>query len=93
MEAAGLVQRQPHPTDRRLVRLVLTDKGRDLESVIGREMDQLNDRALASLSAGERTALVNSLKRDPQQPVGAPDCSVVTSYASVRLKRRLAEER
>lgn len=63
MEAAGLVQRQPHPTDRRLVRLVLTDKGRDLESVIGREMDQLNDRALASLSAGERTALVNSLKK------------------------------
>lgn len=63
MEAAGLVQRQPHPTDRRLVRLVLTDKGRDLESVMGREVDQLNDRALASLSAGERTALVNSLKK------------------------------
>jgi len=63
MEAAGLLRRQPHPKDRRLVRLVLTDKGRDLEGVIGREMDQLNERALASLSAAQRTALVSSLRQ------------------------------
>jgi MarR family transcriptional regulator, organic hydroperoxide resistance regulator len=63
MEAAGLLQRQPHPKDRRLVRLVLTDKGRDLEAVIGREMDQLTERALASFSPSERAAVIGSLKR------------------------------
>jgi MarR family transcriptional regulator, organic hydroperoxide resistance regulator len=63
MEAAGLLQRQPHPKDRRLVKFVLTDKGRELEVVIGREMDQLTERALASFSATERAAVVTSLRK------------------------------
>ncbi len=61
MEAAGLLRRQPHERDRRLVRLYLTDRGRALEKVIGREMDQLSERALASLDESERAALVRSL--------------------------------
>jgi MarR family transcriptional regulator, organic hydroperoxide resistance regulator len=61
MEAAGLLRRQPHPIDRRLVRLVLTPKGRALEEVIDREMASLSARALAGLSAREKTALVGSL--------------------------------
>jgi MarR family transcriptional regulator, organic hydroperoxide resistance regulator len=63
MEAAGLLQRQPHPQDRRLVRLVLTDKGRHLEAVIGRAMDQLTERALAEFSPAERAVMIASLKR------------------------------
>lgn len=63
MEAAGLLRREPHPGDRRLVRLVLTEKGRALEKVIGRELDRLNERALATFTDTERQALIRSLER------------------------------
>lgn len=63
MEAAGLLRRAPHERDRRLVRLVLTPRGRTLEQAIGREMQQLSERALASLGPSEREALVRSLNR------------------------------
>jgi MarR family transcriptional regulator, organic hydroperoxide resistance regulator len=61
MEAAGLLRREPHPTDRRLVRLHLTDRARELEKVIDAEMHQLTERALAGLSAAEREDLVRAL--------------------------------
>ena len=61
MEAAGLLRREPHPSDRRLVRLRLTDRGRELEKVIGEQTDQLTERALATLGAGERAALIGAL--------------------------------
>jgi len=63
MEAAGLLRRRAHETDRRLVRLVLTERGRALEQVIGREMDQLSERALAELDPSQRAALVQSLNQ------------------------------
>jgi DNA-binding MarR family transcriptional regulator len=62
MEAAGLLRREPHPDDRRVVRLRLTDRGRVLEKVIDAEMEQLTDRALASLSAPERDAFISALE-------------------------------
>jgi len=62
MEAASLLRREPHERDRRLVRLRLTDRGRALEKDIDREMDQLTERALASFSPAERTAVVCSLQ-------------------------------
>ncbi len=61
MEAAGLLRREPHERDRRLVRLFLTDRGRALEKDIGREIDNLSERALASLDTSERAALVRYL--------------------------------
>lgn len=63
MEAAGLLRREPHPSDGRLVRLVLTDRGRDLEHVIGPEMRALSEQTLAGLSAGERAELIRGLRR------------------------------
>src|SRR5262249_16731503 len=60
-EAPGLLRREPHPGDRRVVRLRLTDRGRALEKVIDAEMSQLTDRALASLTAPERDALIAAL--------------------------------
>lgn len=63
MEGAGLLRREPHRTDRRLVRLVLTDKGRALEEVIGMELDRINQWALDGFSTTERTALVRALGR------------------------------
>ncbi|MBO0828967.1 MAG: MarR family transcriptional regulator [Streptosporangiales bacterium] len=63
MAAAGLLRREPHPVDRRLVRLTLTAKGRALEKNIGTEMRRLNDSALAGMPAAERAALIRSLKK------------------------------
>ena len=63
MEASGLLRRRPHEGDRRLVRLFLTERGRDVEEAIGREMDQLSERALSSLDQSERAALVRALER------------------------------
>jgi MarR family transcriptional regulator, organic hydroperoxide resistance regulator len=61
MEAAGLLTREPHPTDRRLVRLCLTDRGRSLQRTIDQETNTLTERALSSLDADERAALVRYL--------------------------------
>jgi MarR family transcriptional regulator, organic hydroperoxide resistance regulator len=63
MEAAGLLRRQPHPTDRRMVRLFLTPRGQDLEKVINAETEQLTDRALATFTEAERTTLTEMLRR------------------------------
>ncbi|HXT88672.1 MAG TPA: MarR family transcriptional regulator [Trebonia sp.] len=63
MEAAGLLRREPHPTDGRLVRLWLTARGRDLEQIIGPEMSALTERTLAGFSDAERAVLVDALQR------------------------------
>lgn len=62
MEASGLLRREPHPSDRRLVRLMLTDRGRSLEKVIAAETELLTERALASFDGAERAAIVRALK-------------------------------
>jgi MarR family transcriptional regulator, organic hydroperoxide resistance regulator len=61
MAAAGLLRREPHPGDRRLVRLLLTDRGRKLEKVIDEQTRQLTERALATFSTAQREALVAAL--------------------------------
>jgi DNA-binding MarR family transcriptional regulator len=61
MEATGLLRREPHPDDGRLVRLVLTERGRSLEGAIAAETDKLTERALASFGPAEREALIRAL--------------------------------
>src|SRR5262245_9951217 len=61
MAAAGLVERRPHPTDRRLVRICLTDRGRALEVVIDGEMQRVTERALRTLAPADRALLVRFL--------------------------------
>jgi MarR family transcriptional regulator, organic hydroperoxide resistance regulator len=63
MEAAGLLRREPHPSDRRMVLVHLTSRGRDLEKVIDAEMHQVTERALAIFSLAEREALINALRQ------------------------------
>ena len=62
MEAAGLLRREPHPGDRRLVRLRLTERGRSLEKVIAAETDMLTERALATFGPAERKAVIRALQ-------------------------------
>ena len=61
MEAAGLLRRQADERDARLVRLWLTDRGRELEEAIAVEMERLTDRALRTLTAEERDLCVKFL--------------------------------
>jgi DNA-binding MarR family transcriptional regulator len=63
MEAAGLVTRVPDTHDRRLVRIHLTSRGRDLQDVLDKEMHDLSERALAGLTATERATLLAVLRR------------------------------
>ena len=63
MEAAGLLRREPHESDRRLVRLRLTARGRALETAIDAEMDQLTERALGSFGPDERARIVAALEK------------------------------
>jgi DNA-binding MarR family transcriptional regulator len=70
LEAAGLLQRRSHPTDGRLVRLVLTATGRDLEAAIRRELRKLTRRALAGFTPEEQSALVDALDRVRQNLIG-----------------------
>jgi MarR family transcriptional regulator, organic hydroperoxide resistance regulator len=62
MEAAGLLRREPHASDRRLVRLRLTERGRALHEVIDREMDQLTERALAGFGPADRGQVIRALR-------------------------------
>jgi MarR family transcriptional regulator, organic hydroperoxide resistance regulator len=62
MEAANLLRREAHESDRRLVRLRLTARGRDLQEDIGREMDQLTKRALVSFSPAEQVTVIRALQ-------------------------------
>ena len=63
MEAAGLLRREPHPSDGRLVRLMLTERGRELEQIIGPEMRALTEQTLAGLSTAERAELIRALRQ------------------------------
>jgi DNA-binding MarR family transcriptional regulator len=72
MEAAGLLVRRPHPRDARLVCLHLTERGRELRSVIEEEMQRVSERALETLTSEERAALVRALTVMRQNLV-APD--------------------
>jgi DNA-binding MarR family transcriptional regulator len=62
MEAAGLLRREPHTGDRRLVRLRLTERGSSLEKVIAGESDMLTERALATFGPAEREAVIRALR-------------------------------
>jgi MarR family transcriptional regulator, organic hydroperoxide resistance regulator len=49
LEHAGLIERKAHATDRRVNRVVLTVRGRDLQEPLDREMDQMNRDFLGEL--------------------------------------------
>jgi len=61
MEAAGLLRREPHPSDRRMVRLLLTGRGRALEQAIDAEITGVTGRALGTFTEAEVTAVIRAL--------------------------------
>jgi MarR family transcriptional regulator, organic hydroperoxide resistance regulator len=73
MEAAGLLTRRPHPTDARLVRLCLTERGQALREVVDQEMRLLTERALATLEPGERAQVVRYLNEIRRNVARSPE--------------------
>ena len=63
LEAEGLVTRMPHPDDRRAFAVTLTDKARALLPALEEQSRSMEDEVTASLTPGERAALLSTLQR------------------------------
>ncbi len=61
MEAAGILRREPHPTDARLVRLRLTDRGHELKELMTAEVATLTEKALRTLDEADRERFIGYL--------------------------------
>src|SRR2546422_2725040 len=61
LEQAGLIERKAHATDRRVNRVVLTARGRDLQTPLDHEMDQMNQDFLGEFAPSEAMLLRNLL--------------------------------
>lgn len=62
LEALGLIERQPHPTDRRVKHLVLTAKGKRLKKTIPETLWS-GPTTFSSLTDAERTTLTSLLTK------------------------------
>jgi DNA-binding MarR family transcriptional regulator len=63
MTAAGLLVRRRDAHDNRLVRLWLTDKGRDLQGPIETHRTSLENRVTADLTEAERRSVLRALNK------------------------------
>ncbi len=103
LEAAGLVERQAHPTDRRGIRIELTERGRELvDQVTTAYLEHQNQVLDEALQPDERDALarllrklLNSLTSDETSDVDdAPPAPRRSGRNASRLRaRRVIESR
>lgn len=63
LEAEGLVERRPHPDDRRAFAVSLTDRARELIPALDAAGRELEDEVTASLTEDERAVLRHTLRR------------------------------
>jgi DNA-binding MarR family transcriptional regulator len=61
LEERGLIQRMPHPSDRRQVVLTVTDQGRDVVRQVRQLREAWLARRLRDLTPGERAVLREAL--------------------------------
>lgn len=61
LEHAELIERRAHATDRRVNRVALTARGRELQGPLDREMDLMNQDFLGEFPAEDRKLLRNLL--------------------------------
>jgi DNA-binding MarR family transcriptional regulator len=77
MEADGLIERRPHPTDRRARQLFLKDKAQVTLDQLWKLSDATRAQALAGIKAEERQVLIELLERIHRNLVDAqPDARV-----------------
>jgi DNA-binding MarR family transcriptional regulator len=88
LEARGLVERRPHPSDRRAHALHMTDEGRRTLRR-GRELaKQAHNELLAPLNPDERKQLHDLLLRVMQSAAGLDDAPPVTDAEARAMARR-----
>ena len=63
LEEQGLVERKPHPEDRRAFAVTLTGKARALLPALEQQSHAMEDDVTAALTADERAALLDMLQR------------------------------
>lgn len=63
LETDGLVVRQPHPDDRRMLRICLTPAGRSILARLAASQLALREDLLANLGEGDRRTLLDLLLR------------------------------
>jgi DNA-binding MarR family transcriptional regulator len=63
MTHLGLIQRRPDPSDKRIQRVFLTERGRALEQITATFEEEVNAHALAGFSADERIFFLRLLAR------------------------------
>lgn len=62
LERRGLVRRMPHPDDRRMLLVDLTEEARSLVRSVTRELRPLQEELVSGLSAREKATLVRLLR-------------------------------
>jgi DNA-binding MarR family transcriptional regulator len=62
LEAAGLIERQPDPADRRARRVIVTAKGTELLATLDSRLDSAEAELLAPLNEAERTNFRSQLR-------------------------------
>jgi DNA-binding MarR family transcriptional regulator len=86
MESNGLIERRPHPTDRRARQLFLKDKAQATLDQLWKLSDTTRAQALAGIKADERQLLIDLLERVHQNLIGAqldaPDVHAPASPAA-----------
>jgi DNA-binding MarR family transcriptional regulator len=61
LEGRGLIERHPHPTDRRKILIELTDEARDIVDRMLPTVHAAATEALADLTASDQEQLITSL--------------------------------
>ncbi|RJL30972.1 MarR family winged helix-turn-helix transcriptional regulator [Bailinhaonella thermotolerans] len=72
LERAGFVRREPDPGNRRVSRVYLTERGRELRGPVERAWNRMDDAMLAGLDGPEREALRAMLPRMAAGIAAAP---------------------
>jgi MarR family transcriptional regulator, organic hydroperoxide resistance regulator len=63
LEAAGIIERRPNPTDRRAIHVHLTEKGRTTGKKVAQLMEVANTEFLREFNVSEEVALRSLLTR------------------------------
>jgi DNA-binding MarR family transcriptional regulator len=86
LEAAGLAERRPSPTDRRVRVIAVTDAGREKVAEAERIIAGVQDRVLGELSESRRKVLLDALARLVEGPLADPcDCTHKPRRRSPRI--------
>lgn len=63
MERGGLITRQMHENDKRLKRIVVTDKAIHIENAIREDIDNMERRLISAISEEERKMFLEIIKK------------------------------